>query len=171
METLILPCNHASLISNSVTARQIRILGNLSDFFKQVWIPNKFKSNSKSILLPGFLIQLYFEFELDSKRKIVPHLLFYQHANSGKFWSNIRGVSNLQLSIHFGKYKKLLLMSWARNSATRYRSGSHHFEIPTVGPPVSDPGQGNPARATHSPVRLDADIGDPPRPTLPLLPL
>jgi hypothetical protein len=36
-------------------------LGNLSDFSKQVWIPNKFKSNSKSVWLPGFLIQILFQ--------------------------------------------------------------------------------------------------------------
>jgi hypothetical protein len=60
-ETLILSYNHANLNPYSRRARQIRILGNLSDFSKQVWIPNKFKSNSKSVWLPGFLIQILFQ--------------------------------------------------------------------------------------------------------------
>jgi hypothetical protein len=36
---------------------------------------------------------------------VVPYLPFYQHANFGKFWSNIRGFFSLQFS-SFGKYKK-----------------------------------------------------------------
>jgi uncharacterized integral membrane protein len=36
------------------------ILGNLSDFSKQVWIPNKFKSISNLVLFSGFLIQILF---------------------------------------------------------------------------------------------------------------
>jgi hypothetical protein len=35
----------------------MRILGNLSDFSKQVQTSNKFGPNSKAALLPGFLTQ------------------------------------------------------------------------------------------------------------------
>jgi hypothetical protein len=49
--------HHANINSYYGRARQIRILGNLSDFSKQVWIPNKFKSNSISVLILAFLMK------------------------------------------------------------------------------------------------------------------
>jgi hypothetical protein len=56
----ILSCNHENLNSYSGRLRQIGIFGNLSDFSKPVWIPNKFELNSKIVLLLGFLIQILF---------------------------------------------------------------------------------------------------------------
>jgi hypothetical protein len=53
-------CNHANLNSQSRRARQIRILRNLSDFFKPVWTPNKFGPNSKAVLIPGILVRILF---------------------------------------------------------------------------------------------------------------
>jgi hypothetical protein len=37
-----------------------KIFGEFIRFFQIIWIPNKFKSNSKSVLLSGFLIQIMF---------------------------------------------------------------------------------------------------------------
>jgi hypothetical protein len=56
METLILPCNHASPNSYYGRARQIKFWGIYQIF------PNKFASpiNSKPVLLSGFLIQILF---------------------------------------------------------------------------------------------------------------
>jgi hypothetical protein len=55
-----LPYNHTILNSQSERSRQIGILGNLSDFSKQVWTSNKLGPNSKAVLLSGFLIQIIF---------------------------------------------------------------------------------------------------------------
>jgi hypothetical protein len=55
------PYNYVNLNLHSGRSRQIRILGNLSDFLKHVWDSNKFSSNSRAVLLPGFLIQIMFE--------------------------------------------------------------------------------------------------------------
>jgi hypothetical protein len=44
------------------------------------------------------------------------------------------------------------------------QSGSHHFQMPTAGPPISHPEQGTLERATYSPVRFDAGPRGPPRP-------
>jgi hypothetical protein len=59
-ELHISPYNHANLNSQYTSSRQIGILGNLSDFFKKVWTPNKFGSNLKEVFVPGFLIQILF---------------------------------------------------------------------------------------------------------------
>jgi hypothetical protein len=56
----ILPYNYINLNSYSGRPRQIGILGNLSDFFKHVWISNKFSSNSEAVFLLGILIQIMF---------------------------------------------------------------------------------------------------------------
>jgi hypothetical protein len=56
----ILPYNYANLNSYSRRLRQIRILGNLSEFSKHAGAPNKFSSNSKAVLLPEILIQILF---------------------------------------------------------------------------------------------------------------
>jgi hypothetical protein len=53
----ILSYNHSNPISHSRRSGQMRILGNLSDFSKQVQTSNKFGPNSKAALLPGFLTQ------------------------------------------------------------------------------------------------------------------
>jgi hypothetical protein len=60
-ELQISPYNHANLNSQSLRTSQIGIFGNFSDFSKQVSTPNKFRSNLKAVLLPGFLIQILFQ--------------------------------------------------------------------------------------------------------------
>jgi hypothetical protein len=55
-----LPYNYANLNSHSGRSSQIRILGNLSDFSKQVCTSSKICPNSKAVLLPGFLFPLLF---------------------------------------------------------------------------------------------------------------
>jgi hypothetical protein len=60
MKLQILPYNHANLNSRSRMSRQIRILGNLSDFSKPGLAPNKFGSNLKAVFFPRILIQILF---------------------------------------------------------------------------------------------------------------
>jgi hypothetical protein len=87
-----------------------KILGNLSDFSKQVCIPNKFKTssafrifNSNSVLnlnlIPkGMLLLIFYSISMQIM-EILEHV-------KGFF-------CNLHTSVHFGKYKNPLLMGWA----------------------------------------------------------
>jgi hypothetical protein len=86
------PYNHANINSQSRRSRQIGILGNFSGFSKQVWTPNKFRSNLKVVLFLGFLIQILFQNWTCFKSRVVPYLSFYQHAKFGKLWSTRRVI-------------------------------------------------------------------------------
>jgi hypothetical protein len=54
--------------------------------------PNKFGPNSKVVCFQEFEFTFCCEFELASKRRVVPYLSFHQSAMFGIFWSIKRVV-------------------------------------------------------------------------------
>jgi hypothetical protein len=101
----ILPYSHAILNSHSGMSRQIRILGNLLDFSKPAWTSNKFGSNSKAVLHPGFLIPVFFRILTCFQKESCSLASFYEIANFCKFWGNRRVVFTIYKGGSGGKCK------------------------------------------------------------------
>jgi hypothetical protein len=64
----------------SIISCEDGILKNLSDFSRNVWTTLKFEEDSKFILFQNFLLAILREFEVVTKRKIVPYASNYLYA-------------------------------------------------------------------------------------------
>jgi hypothetical protein len=58
-------------------------------------------------LLPRFLIQILFEFELASKQKVVHNVSIYTHAKFGKFGAPEEGILYFANLLQFGKFENI----------------------------------------------------------------
>jgi hypothetical protein len=103
-------------------------------------------------------LQLCFEFELDSVSKVVYYLLFYRRAKSRKTISNIWVVFLIYNLVQFGKFKINCYRVGVTTVCPLRQSRSGHFQIPTPGPHVSQPEQGNLVCTTYSLVWHDASV-------------
>jgi hypothetical protein len=128
------------------------------NFSKQVWIPNKFKSSAKIVLLLGFLIQILFWIRTwfqKERSSLYSNLWACKICN---FWRTGMVVFPIYNLVHFGEYKNRFISGWVQNSVPVNQTGSPCLKTPTVAPRLVTQNRGQRHTPRRSLVLLDGDF-------------